>query len=114
MISSLHYSEHLKQAVADEAFPCVSLLDMHCLRKSTDGLSLREQQVLSWLPTGLSNKEIAHLLCISTHTVKFHLKALFRKLEVRTRAHAVAVGTARGLVIEPMHTSQSAMRFCIS
>ena len=39
---------------------------------------------------GLTNKLIARQLDISLHTVKFHVKSVFRKLEVGTRAEAVA------------------------
>jgi DNA-binding CsgD family transcriptional regulator len=54
----------------------------------------RELEVLQLLVRGLSNKLIARQLEISQHTVKFHLESLFRKLNVRSRAQAVASGLA--------------------
>ena len=39
---------------------------------------------------GLTNKEIARVLNISRHTVKFHLESLMRKLAVSNRAEAVS------------------------
>jgi DNA-binding NarL/FixJ family response regulator len=53
-------------------------------------LTAREQQVLGLLIQGLTNKDIADTLYISTNTVKRHLKSIFVKLEVNTRAAAVA------------------------
>jgi DNA-binding NarL/FixJ family response regulator len=60
------------------------------------GLSPREREVLDEVLSGLGNRAIAQRLCISEDTVKSHVKAIFRKLGARDRAHAVAlaVGTA--------------------
>jgi two-component system, NarL family, nitrate/nitrite response regulator NarL len=61
-------------------------------------LTPRELEVLSAISDGLSNKAIGRRLAISLHTVKFHVEALFRKLEVRTRAEAVAKSLERGFL----------------
>jgi DNA-binding NarL/FixJ family response regulator len=53
-------------------------------------LTRREREVLGLVAQGLSNKEIAEALVITTNTVKRHLKAIFEKLEVHTRAAAAA------------------------
>lgn len=58
-------------------------------------LTPRELDVLSAISAGLSNKAMARQLGISLHTVKFHVESLFRKLDVRTRAEAVAKGFER-------------------
>ncbi len=52
-------------------------------------LSKREQEVIFHLSAGMLNKEIAAELNISIDTVKKHIKAIFRKLNVRNRAGAV-------------------------
>jgi DNA-binding NarL/FixJ family response regulator len=59
--------------------------------------SRREGEVLTQLARGLDNKSIAGQLVISEETVKSHVKAIFRKLGARDRAHAVALalGAAR-------------------
>lgn len=51
-------------------------------------LSEREQEVLSLIATGSTNKEIASQLHLSPHTVKEHTSAIYRKLGVRNRAEA--------------------------
>ena len=57
----------------------------------------RERQVLHWLARGLANKEIAAELYITTNTVKRHLKSIFEKLKVTTRAAASAWASRMGL-----------------
>src|SRR5262249_32802341 len=67
----------------------------------TDGgrprLSERERNVLTAMADGLSNKEIARLLGISFHTVKFHVASILEKLEVETRIEAVIKAAQLGL-----------------
>jgi len=62
-------------------------------------LSNREREILALLADGLVNKQIAARLGISTNTVKTHLELLFDKLDVTTRAEAVATGVRRGLLL---------------
>ncbi len=52
----------------------------------TEELSEREQDVLVQVVRGLSNKEIADVLCISTHTVISHRKNIARKLNIHSTA----------------------------
>lgn len=68
---------------------------------ASPGFSLtpREIEVLVRLGAGLGNKAIAHSLQISEHTVKFHLSAIFQKLDVSTRTEAVTVGIRLGLIL---------------
>jgi two-component system, NarL family, nitrate/nitrite response regulator NarL len=59
-------------------------------------LTARERQALALIASGTSNKGIARVLGVSVNTVKFHLAAAFSKLEVTTRAEAVAEAMRRG------------------
>lgn len=54
--------------------------------EKTEELSDREKDVLAQLVRGLSNKEIADVLCISTHTVISHRKNITRKLNIHSTA----------------------------
>lgn len=68
------------------------------LRKKTlEGLTLREQEVLRHLAAGLSNKEIAEDLFISEKTVKSHLNSIFKKLNVTRRLQAILYAINKGL-----------------
>ncbi len=60
-------------------------------------LTDREEEVLSLVAQGLSNKEIAAKLVISTNTVKRHVKSIFAKLDVNSRAAASAHAIRMGL-----------------
>jgi LuxR family maltose regulon positive regulatory protein len=52
-------------------------------------LSERECEILRYLPTTLSNREIAAELFVTTNTVKTHLRSIYRKLDVARRREAV-------------------------
>lgn len=54
------------------------------------GLSEREDEILNWVCLGKTNEEIGLILEISPNTVKNHLKKVFQKLFVSTRAQAAA------------------------
>ena len=62
-------------------------------------LTRREHLVYKLLCFGLTNKQIATQLVISENTVRFHVKALYAKLGVRSRIRAAAVGAA-GVSVE--------------
>jgi len=55
-------------------------------------LSEKEKIVLRYLPTLLSNEEIASEMFVSVNTVKTHLKSIYRKLAVSQRRDAVRRG----------------------
>lgn len=78
--------------VAAELFRRVGSRDEQPQRVPPDGgsLTVREQQVLSFLANGLSNKEIAASLHIAEATVKSHVHHVLEKLHVSSRAQAMA------------------------
>ena len=57
----------------------------------TTALSAREIDVLEELAKGTGTEEIGLRLHVSPHTVRTHIKNIMRKLDARTRAHAVAI-----------------------
>jgi DNA-binding NarL/FixJ family response regulator len=61
-------------------------------------LTERENQVLRLLAVGMSNREIGRRLVISEATVKFHVRNLRDKLEVRRRTEIVYTATRQGIV----------------
>jgi LuxR family maltose regulon positive regulatory protein len=57
--------------------------------EAVERLTDRELTVLRYLPTMMSNSEIAAEMYFSVNTVKTHLKSIYRKLEVTRRREAV-------------------------
>ena len=64
-------------------------------------LSPRERDVLAGLALGESTEQIGLTLAMSPHTVRTHLRNVMRKLEARTRAHAVAIAIGDGAIDPP-------------
>jgi len=61
-------------------------------------LTARERDILAMIGQGLSNKRIARAREISPETVKSHIKHIFLKLAVSTRAQAVSQAGSLGLL----------------
>ena len=64
----------------------------------TEELSERERDVLIQVVRGLSNKEIADVLCISMHTVVSHRKHITRKLNIHSTAGLTVYAIVNKLV----------------
>ena len=61
-----------------------------------DELTKREQEILRLLTQGLTNQEIADQLGLAERTVRFHLRNIYAKLNVRRRSGAVAWALRNG------------------
>ncbi len=64
-------------------------------------LTERELEVVRLLATGISNKEIAAQLHISTNTVRVHLRNIFTKLEAQSRTEVTMIAVRNGWVAVP-------------
>ena len=80
------------------SIPAISLtVEQNRPAADQETLTQREQEILSLVAQGLSNREIAEQLCVSRYTVESHIKHIYRKLSVSKRTKAVS--TARHLGI---------------
>ncbi len=61
-------------------------------------LSEREYEVLNLLSRGFSNSECADILTVSANTIGTHVKNIYRKLEVNSRAEALFEASSQGLL----------------
>jgi len=68
-------------------------------REPRGHLTGREMEVLRLLARGLTNREIASALRISSSTVKNHIKSILDKLDVAGRTEAVSFCLARGILL---------------
>ena len=78
-------SPEIEDSLAEDADSPIALTD-------------RQAEILESLVRGLTNKEIARQYGISTGNVKFHLAALFRRLNVSNRTEAVAIALRKHLL----------------
>jgi LuxR family maltose regulon positive regulatory protein len=88
---------YIGSILADRTQQLTRTLPVRALRVA-ESLSPREHSVLRSMSCGLSNKRIAQELQIAPETVKSHVKGIFIKLAVQTRAHAVSTAGALGLL----------------
>ncbi|HWQ39935.1 MAG TPA: response regulator transcription factor [Burkholderiales bacterium] len=100
----------LKDAQPEELFRCIRAVRAGeaylqpkvaaklAQRVQEEPLTEREVQILKLLAEGKSNRAIGQALFITESTVKSHLKSLFVKLDVTSRAEAIALAAKRGLV----------------
>ncbi len=100
----------LKDASEDELRDAIfsvhaghSYLPRHLASRLADrihrsSLSTRELEVLEVMAKGLTNKEIAHVLGISSHTVRCHVASITAKLEASDRTEAVTVAIRHGII----------------
>jgi DNA-binding CsgD family transcriptional regulator len=71
-------------------------------RSRCSRLSGKERLVLAELARGNTTEEIGGILHVSPHTVRTHIKNAMRKLEAKTRAHAVAIAMSEDAIqLEP-------------
>ncbi len=61
-------------------------------------LSNRERRIVTEFARGRSTEEVAASLWVSPHTVRTHMRNVQRKLDARTRTHAVAIAVSLGEV----------------
>ncbi len=61
-------------------------------------MSERELEVLKGIVEGLKDRDIADALHISEHTVRSHVKSVYRKLGVSSRSQAVARAVRAGII----------------
>jgi NarL family two-component system response regulator LiaR len=71
--------------------------ESRAVARSDGGLTEREQEVLSLIADGLSNREIAHKVFISEKTVKTHVSNILSKLHLEDRTQAAIYALKRGV-----------------
>ena len=61
-------------------------------------LTSRQIEILQLVAQGLQNKEIAERLCVSEHTIKYHISEILQRLQVKNRDQAVTLALNNGLI----------------
>jgi DNA-binding CsgD family transcriptional regulator len=86
-------SRLLREAV--RLVPAVSSKPAPCM---LEPLTEREREVLQYLPSHLSVRQIAVHMCLSPNTVKTHVRAIYRKSGAVSRDDAVTIARGHGLL----------------
>ena len=74
----------------DVAARLMSLTSSHMPTKPAGTLTRQEMRILRLVGAGLGNDKIADQLCVAASTVRSHLKQIYRKLGLRSRAEAIS------------------------
>lgn len=61
----------------------------------------RETEILAYIARGYMNKQVAHELGLSEHTIKNHLSSIMHKLDVNDRTQAVVLAINNGWIASP-------------
>jgi DNA-binding NarL/FixJ family response regulator len=85
--------------VIDDALASAVLQHVRPAYELVEPLTARELEVMQLLASGQTNKEIAHRLGVTEHTVKFHVNSILGKLGVATRTEAVVHAARLGIVM---------------
>lgn len=88
----------LDPSVTSKLFDHVKRLEGTSEERAKAHLTQRELEVLKGMVTGNTDRAIAESLCISPHTVRSHVKSLYRKLGVSSRSQAVAIAIQYGII----------------
>jgi DNA-binding CsgD family transcriptional regulator len=94
---------HAPPITAMNSDPSPPLSSVSSGRAAPPALSARETKVLHWLAQGHTKAEVGEILCISRHTVDFHVRNIAAKLGARNLAAAVYRAVGAGLL--PTHAS---------
>ena len=90
--------DSIRRVYAGETCLPVHLANKLAERIRGGSVSEREIDVLKLMAQGKSNKEIGSVLFVSAGTIKSHVKSIFAKLNVNSRAEAVANAAHRALI----------------
>jgi len=61
-------------------------------------LSDREQEILKWCATGKTRIEVGEIVCLSVHTIDFHLRSIMKKLDANSLTLATLKALHMGLI----------------
>lgn len=75
-------------------------IQLHINAKERDKLTDRQRQILKYIASGFSRKEIAQKMEISIYTVDDHRKAMLKKLDCRSTSELIRIAQRLGLMIE--------------
>ena len=94
---------HLRSLlVRESAMPFPGSGDQRALASGTHGppgaLTARQVEILAMIAAGQTYREVGEALCLSEHTVRYHVREILNRLQVQSRAQAIAFAAHNGLI----------------
>ncbi|MFL0809229.1 MAG: LuxR C-terminal-related transcriptional regulator [Agarilytica sp.] len=97
-----HYGSYIHPKLSKAMLGSMSLAKHENVKKEIyKELTAREITVLNYLTKGFTQKEIAGLMDVSTHTVASHIKNTYRKIGVRNKGEAILYAVKSGATYDP-------------
>jgi DNA-binding NarL/FixJ family response regulator len=93
---NIHIPALLAAALQDESEDPAGWGAMEDVETAEGGLTRRQIEIISLMDQGLSNQEIADVLCVSKATVKTHINKLFRFFNVTNRINCLRAAKQLG------------------
>ena len=97
-LGAMPLADRIRRGMRDAGVRSVPRGALAATRRNAAGLTARELQVLELVAEGCRNAEIAARLSRSARTVEHHLEAILAKLDVESRADAVAAARRLGML----------------
>jgi len=92
--------ERIDEAIKKDIASREQFIEHREIQNRLDHLTLREQEVLSLIVRGHSNKEIAKILDISNRTVEAHRASIMEKMQVKSLAELMVLATHSEMLID--------------
>ena len=101
MVSELKPSNAFRKELITATQKQATLYPNYLVSANSTYINLTEQEltILNLLCSGITNEEMAQVLFVTTHTIKFHLRNIYKKLAVDNRSMAIRVAIEKGIVI---------------
>lgn len=118
--SEMEVFEAIEAAMQDTSWFSRTIIEKIATLRNTHGtnlpppqvadLSAREHEILALICEGLADKQIASRLRIALNTVRKHVAALYKKIDVHRRSEAIIWGRERGFTTAPKKTAPQSRR----
>lgn len=88
----------MNSLIANKVIKLMRLSHSEMSKKESLELSERETEILQKLSIGTGYKYIADELFISIHTVRYHIRNIYQKMQVHSQSEAVSIALRKGLI----------------
>lgn len=88
----------MNSSIANKVITLMRLTHSEMEKKESLEMSERETEILQKISLGTGYKKIADELFISIHTVRYHIRNIYKKMQVHSQSEAVSIALRKGLI----------------